>query len=587
MLRLESLSYFRKWVAIGSIIGVIAGFGSLAIYYSILFFSNLFMSYIVGYQQPVPVGEGGSLIYSFFASNYYWIPIIVVVGALLSGFLVYKFAPDAEGHGTDAVIEAFHNKNGKVSLKSAIVKLFSSAILIGSGGSAGREGPTAQITAGFASFASKYLHLTHDDRRLITAVAVGAGIGTIFRAPFGGALLGAEVMYRHDLETEAIFPGMIASAIGFFVFGAFAGYSPIFGSLVYSFGINVFPFVVLLGLISGVFARLYVKVFYKVHNAFEVLKVSRYFRPAIGAVAVGAMALIFPEVLGVGYGWVQFLASGQLTSFTLTFGLPLAVFFFVLAIAKMVATAFSVGSGGSGGVFAPGMMIGASVGAGTALFLNMLFPMSVPTSDIGPFAIIGMLAFFGAAGKVPISVSLMVTEMTGDLALLPAAMVGIAIAFIVSGRDTIYRSQVDTKRDSPAHIGDYYTPLLRRVTVKKSMLSDIAIRSDRTAETAMERMEKLGVSSLPVVRKGRLVGIIYSNDVAKFPRRSVTVRRVMKKSVKRIELGWTAETAWNVMIHNKASWGPVIEKGKYIGTVSMDSLLKEFKVHAEAHDLAM
>jgi hypothetical protein len=159
------------------------------------------------------------------------LPAVTALGGLISGLIVFNLAPEAEGHGTDAAIEAIHKKGGAIRARIPVIKLVASAIAIGSGGSGGREGPAAQISAGFGFLMGKWLGLEVQNRRIAVAAGIGAGIGAIFRAPLGGALLSAEILYIHDLEVEALIPGLIASILGYSVFGAFFGYAPIFGAM--------------------------------------------------------------------------------------------------------------------------------------------------------------------------------------------------------------------------------------------------------------------------------------------------------------------------------------------------------------------
>lgn len=190
------MPYFEKWLVLGIIIGIVAGLGAMALYFGIRLFEYLFLDLLAGAKVPHPVGEGGSVMFVYSVIRPYTLPFVVGLGGLISGVLVYTIAPEAEGHGTDAAIDAYHNKQGKIRRRIPFVKLVTSAITIGSGGSAGREGPTAQLAAGIGSAIADMFHLNPQDRRIAVAVGIGAGIGTIFKAPIGGAVLAAEVLYR-------------------------------------------------------------------------------------------------------------------------------------------------------------------------------------------------------------------------------------------------------------------------------------------------------------------------------------------------------------------------------------------------------
>ncbi len=232
---------------------------------------------ITGYYPPNPAGEAASLLSVH--PNLWFIPLSAALGGLVTGLLVYKFAPEAEGHGTDEAIAAFHRKDGRIRRRIPIVKALASAFTIGSGGSGGREGPTAQIAAGSGSFVGDALKLSVKDRRIAVAVGIGAGIGSIFKSPFGGAMLSGEILYSAgDFEVEALIPGFIASPIGYVIFASFAGFTPIFGnsvSYVFTQPVNL-VFYALLGLVCGVVGRGYTTTFYAVRGFFSSLKIPKY-----------------------------------------------------------------------------------------------------------------------------------------------------------------------------------------------------------------------------------------------------------------------------------------------------------------------
>jgi len=573
MKKINDLPYLQRWFILATIIGIIAGLGALLFYYAIIFFTYIFMNVFLGIILPSPLGEGGNLTFTITNTRYILIPISTTIGGLISGLIVYKFAPEAEGHGTDAAIDAYHNKQGKVRGIVIPIKVLASAITIGSGGSAGREGPTAQISSGLGSIIAGLLHLNPEDRRRAVAVGIGAGIGTIFKAPIGGAILGAEILYKRDIEPEIIYPSLIASAIGYSIFGSVVGFTPIFGYYLGSFNPLRMPFYLILGAVTGLFAIFYVKIFYKIRSFFQKMNINKYFKPAIGGLIVGIIAILFPEVMGVGYGWVQIFMLNKLNIMP-SFGLPLIIILILLPFLKVLATSFSIGSGGSGGVFAPGMVIGASLGLLMGILFNFIAP-NIVTSYV-PFVIVGMLSFFGAAGKAPLSVMIMVVEMTGSLQLLPAAMVAVAVSYIVSGNNTIYRSQVPTRKDSPAHKGEFNTPLLSTIKISDIPLKDIKVNLNDKIKNAKDLMEENSMISIPVVDdKNTYVGILYFNDIVNL--NNEEVKKYTKPSIAYIHIDSSAENAWEIMNQLKSSWAPVVEKGRFLGVVTMNDILNVYK----------
>jgi len=287
------------------------------------------------------------------------IPVVTTGGGLLCGLIVYGLAPEAEGHGTDAAIEAFHYKRGFIRRRILYVKLVASAITIGSGGSAGREGPTAQIAAGFGSFLGDLLHLDEHDRRIAMAAGIGAGVGAIFKAPFGGALLSAEILYKRDVESEALFPAFIAAVVGYSIYASWTGWTPIFGrGARFSFTqpVQLIGFVIL-GIACGLVGHLYPRCLYGVRDLARRLRIPNFTKPAIGGLIVGAIGVFLPQALGMGYGWAQFGINSDFSQ------VPAALML-GLVFVKIVTTSFTIGSGGSGGVFGPGIVTGGFLGAG-------------------------------------------------------------------------------------------------------------------------------------------------------------------------------------------------------------------------------
>jgi len=574
----DKLSYFEKWFILGIISGSIAGFAA-TIFYTLLRLSEfVFIRGLVGMSYPEPIGEGGNpFSFTFNIGNYYLIPISLILGGLISGFIVYTFAPEAEGHGTDAAIKAYHYFQGKVGWMVVPVKIIASAATIGSGGSAGREGPTAQFSAGIGSVLADLLKLSPENRRRMVAVGIGAGIGTIFKTPIGGALLSAEILYKRDLEPEILYPSLIASAIGYVVFGVIYGFTPVFGYYSESFNPLRLPLYAILGIVNGIMAVLYVKSFYGIHAFFKKLKVSNYLKPVIGGLATSVIALIAPEVMGTGYGWINLVEYERFNVFYSPL-FPTLVLMTLLPFLKILATSFSIGSGGSGGVFAPGLFIGAFIGADLGLIFHYLFPNIVPT--IAPFVIIGMASFFAGSGKVPLSVIVMVTEMTGSLQLLPGTMIAVALSYLVSGNYTIYEAQVPTRRDSPAHKLEYEMPLLRIIKVGEAELADIRAKINDKVSFAISKMMENNFLSLPVTDDNdSFIGVVYLKDLER-TNYNESLEKYVVKGVPYVRPDSTFEDCLDIMARLKSRWVCVIKDGKYLGVLTMDQLLKVYREKA-------
>ena len=442
----KSLPYLPKWLVLGSVIGAIAGLGAVVFYEALSFSTHVFLGILAGYTPPGPAGEGGAAGSAGFARPWA-IPLVAVLGALASGFLVFTWAPEAEGHGTDAAIDAVHKNPRKIRLRAVVIKLVASALTIGSGGSGGREGPTAQISAGFGSLLTRVLDLSPEDGRIAVSIGIGSGIGAIFGAPLGGAVLACDIVYRDDFEYEALLPGLFSSVVAWAIFGAVFGYQPLFAMPSYHFTqpLQLVWFAVL-GVVAGFLGLLYSKSFYGLTALSKRLPFSRKLRPAVGGLCVGLIALGLPQVLGTGYGWIQQGMSGQLSHLSL-------VIVLALPFARILATSLSIGTGGSGGVFGPGMVIGGFTGLAVWRLLSPVAP-AVGHSP-APFMVIGMMALFGAIARAPLANMLMVAQMTGNMSILGPALVAVAIATFIVRRfdDSIYRSQLRTRADSSASRG--------------------------------------------------------------------------------------------------------------------------------------
>ncbi|MBV8084229.1 MAG: chloride channel protein, partial [Chloroflexi bacterium] len=503
---LLSAPTLRKWLPIAVLIGVVAGLGAIVFFAAIDWATNFFLGTLVGYLPPAPAGEGTTGIVGM--ARPWLLPLVVGLGGLISGLIVFTWAPEAEGHGTDAAIAAFHHHDGYIRPRIPVIKLIASAITIGSGGSGGREGPTAQISAGFGSLLGRWLKLDAHDRRIAVATGIGAGIGAIFRAPLGGAVLAAEILYKDDLEPEAIIPGLVASVVGYSIFATWAGWTPIFGDqrgLDFQQPIQL-PYYALLGIACGLVGVLYSRCFYGVTALFHKLQLPRAIKPAIGGLLVGLMGLLLPQALGMGYGWVQIGMDQRLLQ------LPLWIVL-VIPFAKILATSLSIGSGGSGGIFGPGMVIGGLLGAGFWRLAEGVLPGMPATS--APFVIVAMMAMFGGIAHAPLAVMLMVAEMTGNLSLLAPAMLAVGVAYLVVGENTIYASQIGSRADSPAYQAHHRFPLLSSLTVADAQEPAPVVLTPATSlADAATIVEATPLGGAPVVDSaGQLVGVLTRGDL--------------------------------------------------------------------------
>ncbi|BBY58622.1 chloride channel protein [Mycolicibacterium sarraceniae] len=434
---LRQSPYIRKWLILGVAIGVTAGLGAVIFYLALDYTGQFLLGYLGGYHPPQAYADGGGT-GSAGLVRPWAIPLIVFGGALVSAVLVAKLAPEAEGHGTDNAIDAVHTNPRSIRVRAVLVKLVSSALTIGSGGSGGREGPTAQISAGFGSLLTRVFDLSDADGRVAVSLGIGSGIGAIFGAPLGGAVLAASIVYREDFDYKALIPGFVTSGTAYAIYGSILGFEPMFGFVAhdYVFDPAQLGWFAVIGIASAAMGYLYARFFYGTVALTGRLPGNKIIKPAIGGLLVGLLALAIPQILSSGYGWVQIATTKEgLLS------IPLWIVL-VLPIAKIVATSLSIGSGGSGGIFGPGIVIGAFVGAALWRLADLA---GLPAVPAGPavFVIAGMMACFGSAAHAPLAVMLMVAEMTGSFSVVPGAMVAVGIAYliIVGTPVSIYQAQ--------------------------------------------------------------------------------------------------------------------------------------------------
>jgi CIC family chloride channel protein len=442
-----------RLVLFSGLMGVLGAIASLIFTHLVDILNSYLLIGLAGYQVPVLVTEGGNLTEVTGSHGRWLIPLITTFGALISGWLVFRFAPETEGHGTDAVVKSYHQEGGKIRQRVPFLKLISAALTIGSGGSAGREGPTAQITAGLGSMIADWFHLNERDRRLMILTGMAAGLSAMFRSPFGAAIFAIEILY-HGMEFEArhLIYTIIAAVTAYAINGIFFGWTPIFqipaGLTFHRPGVLIWYAV--LGVLAGMLGSILPRLFYRMRDGFNRLPINPIFRPAVGGLALGLLALAVPQVLGGGYGWMQLAINGELG-----FGLVC-----LLLVTKPFAMSFTISSGGSGGVFAPSLFIGTMMGVALAQGVDTLFPgVNLETPA---FAIVGMACLFGGAARVPIAALMMVVEMTGGYGLLVPTMITVALSYLVQSAlridrkyPTLYEAQVADRAESPVHRQEY------------------------------------------------------------------------------------------------------------------------------------
>ncbi len=388
------------------------------------------------------------------------------LGAMLACILARRLAPSAGGHGTDTVIAAYHHTAVEMPLSAAPVKVMASSLVIGTGGSAGAEGPITQIGAVCGTNIARLLKLSPYEARVLLAAGMAAGIGAIFRSPMAGAIFAAEILYRgFDLEGDLLIPSMVASTISYMTYASVFGWDPVFSTPVIVFNSPLkFVFFTALAFLIAAAVRFNILFFRQTEIFFRKWQMKYWMKPLIGGLLVGAIGLFVPQILSSGYGVIQ-LALHENATVIANFGSHFIIFLFILGLLKAVSTSFTVGSGGAGGMLGPSLFCGAMYGAGLGALFDCWFP-SIGLS-ISNCAMLGMAGYLTAAVRTPLAAILMVSEFTGNHSLLLPAMWVCGLSFMLTPGWTLYKSQVRDRDSSPVHNSTHR---------HESLTHDVAIR---------------------------------------------------------------------------------------------------------------
>lgn len=442
-----------------ALVGLGAGILGVAFFAGTEAVQSLLLEDVAGYEvlravgEPVSSHTGGSL-------QLWLLMLIPAFGALLGGF-VTRFAPECRGGGGDASVEAFHHHNGVVRRRVLWVKPLASVLTLGSGGSGGREGPTMQLGAALGSTVGRYLTVSARERRVLMVAGVAAGISAVFRTPLGAALIAIEMLYRDDFESEAFIPAVLASVIAYSVSITVFGQATLFGYIApYAFLPEHIPLYIVLAIVISMAASVFVATLRLAQRLTARLPIAAWARPAIGGLALGVFVVALIHyvgplvgrgdkglgILGGGYGGAQIAISGADWVPLDWRGVQILV---LLAGAKIIATSFTVGSGGSAGDFAPSLAIGGLLGGAFGLAAQLL--LDDPSIQPGAFALVGMGTFYGGIANTPLAALVLVCELAGSYDLLVPLMLAEAVAFVALRRISLYRAQPRTVHESPVH----------------------------------------------------------------------------------------------------------------------------------------
>ncbi|HEY8926014.1 MAG TPA: chloride channel protein [Polyangia bacterium] len=447
-----------------ALVGAAAGLVGAAFFAGLEWVQRLLLEDVGGYHPLRAAGE------NFLAESTHphhfrpWLlALLPALGALGSG-IVSQLAPETRGGGGDAMIDAFHHKDGMIRRRVIWVKALASLLTLGSGGAGGREGPTMQIGGALGSTVGRLLRVGTAERRVLMIAGVAAGIAAVFRTPLGAALLAVEVLYHDDFESDALIPAVLASVVAYSVVISIYGESTLFSQP------SRFPFVPahlwlygLMAMLVALMANVFLRTLRTVQGISKRLPLPGWAKPAAGGLALGIFAVPLVALvgwqigqpgqglglLGGGYGAVQLAISGA--SF-LPGGWAAVALFGGLCLAKLFASSLTIGTGGSAGDFAPALVIGGLFGGAFGRAVQLL--SNDPRINPAAFALIAMGTFYGGLAHAPLSSLIIVCELAGSYDLLVPLMLAEGIAFIALRKRSLYHAQLPSRRYSPAHRDD-------------------------------------------------------------------------------------------------------------------------------------
>ncbi len=399
----------------------------------------------------------------------WWLPVIPMAGGLLVGPIVYKFAKEAKGHGVPEVMNAVARLGGIIRPRVAAAKAVASAICIGSGGSAGREGPIVQIGSAIGSTVGQMFRMSGDRVKILVGCGAAAGIASVFNAPIAGVLFSLEIILG-DFAITTFSPVILSSVIASVVTRSFLGNHPAFAipeySLVSAWEI---PLYMVMGLSLGFVGVGFTRTLDLFENIFEKIKMNPMLKPALGGLILGGIAIFYPQVLADGYETIKLTLEGQ-------FGLALLL---ILLVMKIAATSMTLGSGNSGGIFAPSLFMGAVAGGAFGIMVHSFFPEVTATP--GAYALVGMAGMVAATTHAPITALLIIFEMTSDYRIILPLMI------------TVVFSALFARKLFPHSI--YTVKLIRRGIDIRGGKDVNILRSHKVAEIMDEVFEKINLST--------------------------------------------------------------------------------------------
>ncbi|MCZ6632791.1 MAG: chloride channel protein [bacterium] len=417
----------------------------------------------------------------------YFLPLVTAAGSFLVGFIVLRWAPEARGHGVPEVMAAVATQEGRIRPRLVIVKALASALCIGSGGSVGREGPIVQIGSALGSSFGQMFRVSRTHMKILVGCGAAAGISATFNAPLAGALFALEVILG-DFTVSTFSPIILSSVLANAFTHSLVGIETAFEvpdyHLVSLYELFLYAVLAVLAAAGAVgFTRL----LYFLEDAFEAFSISEYAKSIIGGVLIGVLGIFVPQILGVGYGAITDVLLNRTD----------LVLILILLVAKYLATSITLGSGGSGGVFAPSLFLGAMLGGAYGHFVHALFPDM--TGEPGAYALVGMGAVVAGTTHAPLTAMLILFEMTDNYQIILPLMLATVISTLVAKR--IERESI-------------YTLKLSRRGLRINQGVDVSILDSIPVREIMDTHYDFLKAQTPL---GEIVGLLRNSDVTDFP----------------------------------------------------------------------
>lgn len=554
------------------LVGILGGFGALLFKKLILLLQELFWS--------MPDMSPDSLL----AVAWYRRLLLPAVGGAIVGPLIYFLAREARGPGVPEVMIAVITRNSVIRPIVVVVKSLASAISIASGGSVGREGPIVQIGASIASTVGQVLRLHPVQLKTLVGCGVSAGIAATFNAPMAGMLFALELIVA-DFGLTAFTPILVSAVAATAVTRHFHGNViefelPLFTMVSpWEFGLYL-----VLGLVAGLVSFSFSRSIYIAEDLFEKTRIPQWVRPAFGGVLVGVVAIFYPHIMGVGYDSIRVLFDGQLA---------LSVML-LLVVLKIVATAITIGSGGSGGVFAPSLFIGAMLGGAFGYGVNQLFPNV--TASPAAYALVGMAAVNGACTLAPLSAIVVLVELTNQYTILLPLMFTVVMASFVSRKlnaESIYTEKL-RRMGIHSHHGDDLN-VLRAIPVRTVLRNDEASVSETASFDALVRL------SLEMHRnviftlddRGRLTGVISLQELKHIFSDPDELRRAyditdFKESIVPIRVTQSLDAVVDRFAETGLDRLPVVdEEDRLVGSVVLNDIMRRYNQEVANRNIAI